>query len=197
MPSTGRLAAPDRSPKLQRGETGRVEALAWSCMRRQIYRGPVFDEPLPPDLEINRTMAATPDQIWSAWLDPTAIARWWGPDGFTSTVEELDVQAGGRFDVIMHGPDGVDYRNRYLFEDVSPGVWIVYVHQGSEEHGLAPSRSEMLIEALDADSPQSRVTLRSFYASDADRRRHLEDFQAAAGASQLLERLEAVAAHRV
>ncbi|HYN93538.1 MAG TPA: hypothetical protein VES42_06785 [Pilimelia sp.] len=46
---------------------------------------------------------------------------------------------------------------------------------------------------LAAGVPRTRVTLRSFYASDADRKRHLEDFQAAAGARQLLERLERVA----
>ena len=69
----------------------------------------------------------------------------------------------------------------------------MYVHQGSPEHGLAPSRSVMEIEELEGDAPRARVTLRAYYASETDRRRHLDDFQAEAGAQQLLARLERVA----
>jgi len=138
-------------------------------------------------------MLASPEQIWSAWTDPAAIARWWGPDGFTSTVRELDVRDGGRFDVVMHGPDGSDFANVYVFERIVVAERVVYVHQGSAVHGLAPSRSVMEIDRGDAEAPRTRVTLRASYASDADRRRHLEDFQAVAGARQLLERLDHVA----
>jgi uncharacterized protein YndB with AHSA1/START domain len=108
-------------------------------------------------------------------------------------VLELDVRDGGRFDVVMRGPDGTEYQNVYVFGDVERGKRIPYVHQGSEEHGLAPSRSVIAIEEIDIDVPHTRVTLRSYYTSEADRMRHLEDFQAAAGAHQLLERLERVA----
>lgn len=149
---------------------------------------------IAPDLEVTRVMAASPQQIWAAWTDPDAIASWWGPDGFTSTVRELDLRDGGRFDVVMHGPDGARYENVYRFADVRAGVRVAYVHEGSEEHGLAPSRSIVDIDEEDAGAPRTRVTLRSFYASEADSKRHLEDFQAAAGARQLLERLERIAA---
>ncbi|GAB11768.1 hypothetical protein GOARA_088_00310 [Gordonia araii NBRC 100433] len=146
-----------------------------------------------PDLTVERTMAATPEQIWAAWTAPAAIALWWGPDGFTSDVRELDVRDGGRFDVVMRGPDGSEFTNRYVFDDVEPGRRAVYVHQGSPEHGLAPSRSVVAIEGGVGDPPRTLVTLRSYYSSAEDRRRHLEDFRAADGARQLLERLETVA----
>jgi uncharacterized protein YndB with AHSA1/START domain len=110
-------------------------------------------------------------------------------------VRELDVRPGGRFDVVMRAPDGTEFPNVYVIEQVEPGRRIVWIHQGSEEHGLAPSRSSVEIVSVGA-GPQSTVTLRAFYASEADRRRHLEDFHAAAGATQLLERLEQVAVAR-
>ncbi|WP_198028871.1 SRPBCC domain-containing protein [Actinoplanes sp. N902-109] len=151
------------------------------------------NDPVAPDLDVSRVMIASPQQIWSAWIDPAAIARWWGPDGFTSTVRDLDVREGGRFDVVMRGPDGSTFDNLYLFGDVEAGKRVTYVHQGSQEHGLAPSRSVMTIAEVEAGA-RTLVTLRSFYASESDRRKHLVDFQAAAGAHQLLERLERVAA---
>ena len=149
--------------------------------------------PNEPDLEVSRVMPASASNIWAAWIDPASVARWWGPHGFTTTVRELDVRDGGRLDAVMRGPDGVAYENVYLFEDVVAGGGLAFVHQGSIEHGLAASRSVVVIDELGGAHPLTRVTLRAFYASDADRRRHLEDFQAAAGAAQLLERLEVVA----
>ena len=47
-------------------------------------------------------------KVWAAWIDPVKIAKWWGPADFHSTVRELEVREGGRFDVVMHGPDGTD-----------------------------------------------------------------------------------------
>ncbi|MFT4035570.1 MAG: SRPBCC domain-containing protein [Patulibacter sp.] len=149
-----------------------------------------------PDVDVSRVMAASPDEIWAAWNDPASIAQWWGPAGFTSTVLALDLSDGGRFEVVMHAPDGTDFANVYVFESVDPARELVYVHQGSQAWGLAPSRSVVTIEVQDTDAPRCRVTLRSYYASEEDRRRHLEDFHAVEGARQLLERLDVAAGSR-
>ncbi len=47
----------------------------------------------------------------------------------------------------------------------------------------------MLIEDAAGSVPQSHVTWLSYDASDEDRRRHLENFQAESGARELLERM--------
>lgn len=147
------------------------------------------------DLEVARVAAVSPAAIWAAWSDPDALASWWGPVGFTSTVRELDLSDGGLLDIAMRGPDGVEFLNVYDFEEVDPPTRIIYVHRGSGKWGLAPSRTMVLIEPeTGGDRLRTRVTWRSYYASDEDRRRHLEDFQAESGARELLERLEAAAA---
>jgi len=148
-----------------------------------------------PDLEVARVMPAPPAAIWAAWCDADVLANWWGPAGFTSTVRELEVSNGGLLDIVMRGPDGTEFLNVYDFEEVDPPWRIAYVHWGSEEWGLAPSRTVVLIEPEPGrGGVQTRVTWRSYYASDEDRRRHLDDFQAGIGARELLERLEAAAA---
>lgn len=148
-----------------------------------------------PDLEVARVMPAPPAAIWAAWCDADVLANWWGPAGFTSTVRELEVSNGGLLDIVMRGPDGTEFLNVYDFEEVDPPSRIAYVHRGSEEWGLAPSRTVVLIEPEPGrGGVQTRVTWRSYYASDEDRRRHLDDFQAGRGARELLERLEAAAA---
>ena len=44
---------------------------------------------------LERTYPTTPWTIWSLWTTPVGIARWWSPDGFTTTVDTLDLREGG------------------------------------------------------------------------------------------------------
>ena len=53
------------------------------------------------------------------WIDPDHVAQWFGPDGFTTTVQEMDVRPGGVWRFIMHGPDGIDYDNRVDYIEVT------------------------------------------------------------------------------
>ncbi len=76
-----------------------------------------------------RRIAASPDEIFAAFADPQRLARWWGPKGFRSTIEEFDLRAGGHWRLVMHGPDGKDYANHSIFEEVAPGERIVFEHQ--------------------------------------------------------------------
>ena len=134
-----------------------------------------------------REVDAPLDRVWDAWVDPQKMARWWGPAGFHSDVRELDVRAGGRFDVVMHGPDGTDFANVYVFDRVDPKRQLVYTHLGSVEFGLAPFQSVVDLESV---GDRTRVVLKARFGSADDMRRHVEDFHAEEGARQLLERLE-------
>jgi uncharacterized protein YndB with AHSA1/START domain len=127
------------------------------------------------------------DRVWAAWNDPETIARWWGPAGFRSTVQELDVREGGRFRVIMHGPDGMDYPNVYVFDRVEEHRRLVYTNQGSEQFGLAPFQSVVDMEAI---GNRTRIVLTARFSSEEDKRKHVEEFHAIEGSRQLLERLE-------
>ena len=66
-------------------------------------------------------IAATPARVFAAMSDPTRIARWWGPDGFTSTIHRFDFRPGGAWLLTMHGPDGKDYANESRFMRLAPG----------------------------------------------------------------------------
>jgi uncharacterized protein YndB with AHSA1/START domain len=136
---------------------------------------------------ITRDMKVSADQVWDAWNSPEKIAKWWGPAGFSSTVKQLDVRDGGRFEVIMHGPDGRDYPNLYVFDHVEKRKQLVYTNTGSKEYGLAPFQSVFDIEEI---GNRTRVTLKARFSTEEDKRKHVEQFHAIEGAQQLLQRLE-------
>jgi uncharacterized protein YndB with AHSA1/START domain len=44
---------------------------------------------------LERTYAAAPEVIWELWTTAEGIQQWWAPDGFETTVRELDLRPGG------------------------------------------------------------------------------------------------------
>jgi uncharacterized protein YndB with AHSA1/START domain len=76
----------------------------------------------------SRMIPAPRERVFEAFSDPAQLARWWGPDGFTSTFEKFDLRPGGTWRFVMHGPDGVDYPNESVFVDVTPPERVVFDH---------------------------------------------------------------------
>ncbi|MEW5797546.1 MAG: SRPBCC domain-containing protein [Bacteroidota bacterium] len=134
-----------------------------------------------------REIQAPLKKVWEAWRDPKKIAKWWGPAGFHSTVKELNIRPGGCFEIIMHGPDGTEYPNLYIFDHVEEYKQLVYTNTGSEKFGLAPFQSVFDLESV---GNKTRVVLKARFISEEDKRKHVEEFHAIEGSKQLLQRLE-------
>ena len=80
------------------------------------------------ELVISRLLNAPVELVWKMWTDPEHIARWWGPNGFTNTIHEMDLKPGGEWNLTMHGPDGTDYKNKSVFAEIVKHERIVYDH---------------------------------------------------------------------
>jgi uncharacterized protein YndB with AHSA1/START domain len=80
------------------------------------------------ELLISRMLNAPVELVWEAWTNPEHVANWWGPDGFTNTVTTMDMTVGGEWNLVMHGPDGTDYKNKSIFKEIIPFKKIVYEH---------------------------------------------------------------------
>jgi len=80
------------------------------------------------ELLITRELNAPIALVWEAWTTPEHIANWWGPNGFTNTISKMDMQPGGEWELVMHGPDGTDYRNKSVFKEIVKHKRIVYEH---------------------------------------------------------------------
>ena len=51
------------------------------------------------EIVIERTISAPRDLVWRAWTEADQIAKWWGPNGFTTTIHAMDVRVGGAWRV--------------------------------------------------------------------------------------------------
>lgn len=68
----------------------------------------------------SRDLPAAPEAVFAAIQDPARLARWWGPAGFTNTLQTFEFREGGSWLFTMHGPDGTDYPNQSEFLEIVP-----------------------------------------------------------------------------
>ena len=87
------------------------------------------------EIVITRTFDAPRELAWQAMTDPRHVVLWWGPRGFTTTIQEMDVRPGGVWTHVMHGPDGTDYPNHSVFQEVVYPERIVFAHGGRKPGG--------------------------------------------------------------
>lgn len=48
-------------------------------------------------VRLHRVLAAKPERVYRAFLEPDAITKWIAPDGFTCTVHHMDAKVGGTY----------------------------------------------------------------------------------------------------
>ena len=48
-------------------------------------------------VRLHRVLAAKPEKVYRAFLEPDALVRWMPPNGFTAKVHHLDAKVGGTY----------------------------------------------------------------------------------------------------
>lgn len=88
----------------------------------------IKDSTADREIRLTRLLNAPVELVWEVFTDPDHIKHWWGPNGFTNTITKMDIQPGGEWDLVMHGPDGIDYKNKAVFKEVVKYKKLVYDH---------------------------------------------------------------------
>ncbi len=93
---------------------------------------------------IERTFEAPQALIWQMWTDAEHFKQWYGPQGFTVPVVEMDLRVGGRRLICMASPDGsMKMWTTGAFKEISPTERLVYTESPADEDGNAVSPQEM------------------------------------------------------
>ena len=136
------------------------------------------------EIVTERVFDAPRELVFKAWIDPSRIDEWWGPNGFTTTTHERDVRAGGVWRFIMHGPDGVDYDNEVVYLEIVDPERLVYVHGD----GGATRQFQTTVTFEEHDG-KTKLTMRAVFATAEERDRVVEEVGAIEGGNQTLDRL--------
>jgi len=87
------------------------------------------------EITITRIYDAPRELVFSAWIEPARLARWWGPKVFTNPVCEADARVGGAWRIVMRGPDGTDYPCGGVYREIVPPQRLVFTNIATDKDG--------------------------------------------------------------
>ena len=86
------------------------------------------------EISATRLLDAPRDLVWKVFTEPEHVTKWYGPDGFTMTLRQMEVRTGGAWNFIFHGPDGRDYPNDIVYVEVVKPERLVMDHVSEPFH---------------------------------------------------------------
>lgn len=143
------------------------------------------------EIVVTRVVDAPQDLVWTAMTSPEHVAQWWGPQGFTTTIEKMDVRVGGIWKLVMKGPDGSEFPNKSVFTEVVRPERVVFEHsgskKGSEDLKGVHFTSAWTFKALAPE--KTEVMIRMVFPTREAREHVVKGYGALEGAKQTLGRL--------
>ncbi len=145
------------------------------------------------EIVVTRVIDGPRHVVFEAYTDAAHLARWWGPNGFTTTTLSFEFRPGGVWEFVMHGPDGTDHPNRIEWREIVPSERIVYLHGVAGDDPNSFTSTVTFVERGAA----TEITLRSVFRTKEQRDQVVERYDAIEGARQTLGRLAKFIATRI
>jgi uncharacterized protein YndB with AHSA1/START domain len=83
-------------------------------------------------LELECVLEAPRDRIFGMLTDAVALAKWWGPRGFTMPHAELDLRVGGHYRFTMKPPGGDVFHLSGEYLEIRPPSRLVFSFRWDE-----------------------------------------------------------------
>ncbi|TRW97632.1 polyketide cyclase [Paracoccus sp. M683] len=143
------------------------------------------------DLIITRHIAASPEAIWDAVTNAEKLKQWFAPRPWQITDAVVEPRPGGRFMIVMVGPDGEN-------EDCGPSEGCVIeaeaprrlVWTDAMAGGYRPNQTPFMtaILTLEVSDGGTQYTARVLHRTEEDRIKH-EEMGFAEGWGTVIEQL--------
>jgi uncharacterized protein YndB with AHSA1/START domain len=129
---------------------------------------------------IPRTLNATIEKVFDAWVTSKALTKWFAPsDAFKTEVLELDVRPKGRYRIAMTHPDGKVHTVTGVYETIDRLHKLVFSWEW--EKAESPNRSIVSI-SLKRRGDQTELTLvHQGLGTEESARHHEQDWNGCLG----------------
>ena len=119
-------------------------------------------------LEIRRLVPAARERVFDAWTQAKDLDRWTAPPPMTARAQ-VDLRVGGRYRIVMRGPDGVDRAVGGVYRVVERPSKLVYTWKWEE----SPMGDSIVTVEFHARGKETEVVLlHEGLTDDASRARH-------------------------
>jgi len=116
-------------------------------------------------LEIRRLIPAARERVFDAWTQAKELDRWSAPSPMTARAE-VDLRVGGRYRIVMRGPDGVDRSVGGVYRVVERPSKLVYTWKWED----SPMGDSVVTVEFHERGKETEVVLRHEGLADADSR---------------------------
>jgi uncharacterized protein YndB with AHSA1/START domain len=104
-------------------------------------------------LKIERVFNAPVEDVWLYFSEPELYSKWWGPEGFSAKIKELDFKVGGKFLGSMTGSPAkgaplATFWSTGTYKEIIPHKRIVITDSFANENGDVISASELGMEGF-------------------------------------------------
>jgi uncharacterized protein YndB with AHSA1/START domain len=79
-----------------------------------------------PSLTLKRRFNAPPAKVFSAWIEPEKIARWFGPPGSNVVESKFEARAGGQFMILAISATGEEFHVSGTVKEAVANERLVY-----------------------------------------------------------------------
>jgi uncharacterized protein YndB with AHSA1/START domain len=104
------------------------------------------------DLGLKRVLPVRPSVAFEAFTEPDELAKWWGPEGFTTPSMEFRPSVGASYRIEMQPPDGDPFYLVGEFREVTPPARLVFTFVWEDPD---PDDVEMVVDVTFRDLGRS------------------------------------------
>lgn len=110
-------------------------------------------------LVVTRTIDAPRSLVFKTWTQPEHVARWWGPQGFTTIHCDMDIRVGGAFRFGMRSPQGTEHWKVGVYREIVEPERIVFTFAWEKPDGKSGDELLTTVTFTEAGA-KTRLTLR-------------------------------------
>src|SRR5258708_1716065 len=116
------------------------------------------------EIVMARVFDAPRETVLRALTDPEMITNWWGPRGYTTRIDKMDLRPGGEWRFVQHDLDGNEHAFHGEHREVVPPerLVITFEYEGMPGH---VSLQTLTLEEVDG---KTRVVSTASFENDAD-----------------------------
>jgi uncharacterized protein YndB with AHSA1/START domain len=103
-----------------------------------------------PPLKLSRVLRARRETVFRAWSAAEHIKRWFAPAGCTVVEAAVEMRVGGRFELSMRAPDGMENWLRGTFVEIMPDTRLVIDMRIDDSAGAPLFRAYTELDFADA-----------------------------------------------
>ncbi|MEM7302448.1 MAG: SRPBCC domain-containing protein [Pseudomonadota bacterium] len=103
-------------------------------------------------LTLERQLGATPQAVYDAWTKPELLVQWWGPEGLTTPIHDMDVRPNGAWSTTMVNPDGGKHTCSGVYRVLEPPHRLVFTWAWEQDDGNRGPETQVEISLMANES---------------------------------------------